>query len=185
MGCVCICIGKGRTVTCIAAYLAWVKYNDYSPAKALVHVCEKMKGSIQDLTIPSQTRYLSYLTNVLIKKALPKMEEVIIESIEMKGIPIFQRFHKDDINDNEAPNPDENENNDETKDNNDNNVNNEDEAPKMHTKKKSRRFSMANLFFKDDSKQDNLKRQRTKSNTLFELGMEYYYIYYYKRCMVF
>eukprot|EP00483_Globobulimina_turgida_P005854 UN05864 len=39
--------GKGRTVTCISAYLAWSKYNNYSPAKALLHCCKVMNGTIK------------------------------------------------------------------------------------------------------------------------------------------
>ena len=44
--------GKGRTVTVISAYLAWSKFNDFSPAKALLHTVKCMNGTIKNMTIP-------------------------------------------------------------------------------------------------------------------------------------
>ena len=82
--------GKGRTVTCISAYLAWSKYENYTPAKALLHVCKVMNGTIKNLTIPSQTRYLAYLTKILVNRQMPKSNPMTINKIIVKGIPIFE-----------------------------------------------------------------------------------------------
>jgi len=82
--------GKGRTVTAISSYLAWNGYKT-NPAEALQYTCEKkMHGTIKTLTIPSQTRYLAYLSKILIDRQLPKTRPVIIERIIFHGIPYFE-----------------------------------------------------------------------------------------------
>eukprot|EP01084_Bolivina_argentea_P125223 221884_1 len=82
--------GKGRTVTVISAYLAWSKYNNFTPAKALLHCCKIMNGTIKNMTIPSQTRYLAYLTKILINKQIPKQNPLIIQRVIIHKIPIFE-----------------------------------------------------------------------------------------------
>lgn len=82
--------GRGRTVTVISAYLAWSKYNNFTPAKALLYTCKIMNGTIKNMTIPSQTRYLAYLTKILINKQIPKLNPLMIQRIIVHGIPIFE-----------------------------------------------------------------------------------------------
>ena len=82
--------GRGRTVTVISAYLAWSKYNNFTPAKALLHTCKIMNGTIKNMTIPSQTRYLAYLTKILINKQIPKLNPLMIQRVIVHGIPIFE-----------------------------------------------------------------------------------------------
>ncbi|ETO35851.1 hypothetical protein RFI_01211, partial [Reticulomyxa filosa] len=84
-----IATGKGRTVTAISAYLAWSGYKS-NPSEALKHTCQVMNGTVKSLTIPSQTRYLAYLTKLLINREKPKSRAVTIERVMLHGIPYFE-----------------------------------------------------------------------------------------------
>eukprot|EP00494_Astrolonche_serrata_P033344 UN33613 len=78
--------GKGRTVTTIAAYLAWSGVHT-SPADALRATVNSMHGTVKALTLPSQTRYLAYLQRMLNEKIPPSGRSVTIEKITLKTCP--------------------------------------------------------------------------------------------------
>jgi tensin len=50
--------GKGRTLTVLACYLAWIGYENFTPQQALAFVCEKRGLALHQATIPSQRRYV-------------------------------------------------------------------------------------------------------------------------------
>ena len=56
--------GKGRTGSILACVLAWIGEFP-SPLEALQYVADRRSLSIEELTIPSQRRYIQYFSNVL------------------------------------------------------------------------------------------------------------------------
>jgi len=130
--------GKGRTVTCISAYLSYSQYQNMTPAKAVQYVCNQMNGTIKTLTIPSQTRYLSYLSKILVNKQYPKSNSLVIQNIIIHGIPIFDKQvvqilnkgkkKKNKKKQNDSNDVNVNSNNDKTNNNNENVETNNDQS---------------------------------------------------------
>jgi len=102
-------VGLGRTVTCISAYLSYSQYENMTPAKALDHVCKQMNGTPKTLTLPSQTRWLAYLTKILVNKQYPNSNSFILQNITMHGIPVFDEHIIQISNENKNENKNENE----------------------------------------------------------------------------
>jgi len=81
---------RGRTVTMIAAYLTWS--GEFStPARALRHTCTKMRGAVRQLTLPTQTRYMAYLTRLLVEKKMPNVRPIRIERIVFHTVPKLEK----------------------------------------------------------------------------------------------
>lgn len=78
--------GKGRTVTTIAAYLAWSGAFP-SPSDSLRATVEAMHGTVKTLTLPSQTRYLAYLQRMLNEKIPPSSRSVKILQVTLRTVP--------------------------------------------------------------------------------------------------
>ena len=55
------------------------------------YVFTSSKGTIKNMTIPSQTRYLAYLTKILLHKESPKQNPLLIQRVILHQIPVFER----------------------------------------------------------------------------------------------
>merc|ERR1712228_830839 len=55
-----------------------------------LHSCKIMNCTIKNMTIPSQTRYLAYLTKILQNKQIPKSNPLMIQRVIVHKIPIFE-----------------------------------------------------------------------------------------------
>mmetsp|Transcript_43343 Transcript_43343/g.135764 ORF Transcript_43343/g.135764 Transcript_43343/m.135764 type:complete len:412 (-) Transcript_43343:603-1838(-) len=77
--------GKGRTATVLACYLAWSGAAT-SPMEGLQLVCDRKRKEMEDLTIPSQRRYLQYFTNML-DGVKPRSEPLLLRRCIMNTIP--------------------------------------------------------------------------------------------------
>ncbi len=80
-------LGKGRTATLIACILTWIGEFD-SPMEALQYVADRKNMTIDNLTIPSQRRYVSYFSNML-DGVKPRPEALLLRRVILNGIPIF------------------------------------------------------------------------------------------------
>ena len=80
-------LGKGRTATLIACILTWIGEFD-SPMEALQYVADRKNITIDNLTIPSQRRYVSYFSNML-DGVKPRPEALLLRRVILNGIPIF------------------------------------------------------------------------------------------------
>lgn len=79
--------GKGRTGSILACVLAWIGEFP-SPLEALQYVADRRSMSIEELTIPSQRRYIQYFSNVL-DGVKPRSEPLLLRRIIMNTIPNF------------------------------------------------------------------------------------------------
>jgi tensin len=77
--------GNGRTVTVVACYLAWSKEFE-TPAKALAHIAKVRGVDATTLVIPTQLRYLSYVSWVLDGR-MPSTKPITLDRVIMHGIP--------------------------------------------------------------------------------------------------
>jgi len=66
------------------------RYRGFSPAKALLHCVKCMDGSIKNMTIPSQTRYLAYLTKILMHRQCPRSNPLMVQRVILHRIPVFE-----------------------------------------------------------------------------------------------
>merc|ERR1719317_593059 len=74
----------------ISAYLTWS--GEFStPGRALRHTCTKMRGGVRDLTLPTQTRYMAYLTRLLVEKRMPNVRPIKIEQIIFHTVPKLEK----------------------------------------------------------------------------------------------
>lgn len=88
--------GRGRTVTVIACFLAWV--GEFSTAtEALSFVAERRCVELERVVIPSQTRYVHYFCNVM-AGTKPRSEPLLLKRIIVNTIPKFCR-KRDQISD--------------------------------------------------------------------------------------
>jgi protein-tyrosine phosphatase len=79
--------GKGRTGSILACVLAWIGEFP-SPLEALQYVADRRSLSIEELTIPSQRRYIQYFSNVL-DGVKPRSEPLLLRRVIMNTIPNF------------------------------------------------------------------------------------------------
>lgn len=79
--------GKGRTGSILACVLAWIGEFS-SPLEALNYVANRRKLSIEELTIPSQRRYIQYFSNVL-DGVKPRSDPLLLRRVIMNTIPRF------------------------------------------------------------------------------------------------
>jgi tensin len=71
--------GKGRTITVLACYLAWVK-EFKSAIEAAEYIAKLKKQPLDKLLIPTQHRYISYFDNLLTSK-LPSRKHLRLQKI--------------------------------------------------------------------------------------------------------
>lgn len=79
--------GKGRTIATIAAYLAWSGAFPSAMKAALKTVTAK-KGTVEDLLIPTQIRYVRYFDKLL-SGAFPSANILILKRVIVNSIPNF------------------------------------------------------------------------------------------------
>jgi hypothetical protein len=79
--------GKGRTAALIACVLTWIGEFS-SPMDALQYVANRRKTTIDNLTIPSQQRYVQYFANML-DGVKPRSEPLLLRRVIINSIPIF------------------------------------------------------------------------------------------------
>ncbi len=85
---VCHCLtGKGRTAALMACVLAWIG-EFTSPMEALQYIADRRGISVDNLTIPSQRRYVQYFSNML-DGVKPRSEPLLLRRIIINSIPIF------------------------------------------------------------------------------------------------
>ena len=94
--------GKGRTSTVLAAFLCWMgeaQFHDIYQALEYIASCKQV--TLDDLTIPSQRRYASYIKNML-DGIRPSQPPLMLKRIIMSEAPNFAkgppRTNGDDIN---------------------------------------------------------------------------------------
>mmetsp|Transcript_19706 Transcript_19706/g.23444 ORF Transcript_19706/g.23444 Transcript_19706/m.23444 type:complete len:740 (+) Transcript_19706:67-2286(+) len=79
--------GKGRTATIMSCFLTWIGEAS-SVMEALQMVAEKRNDTMEQLTIPSQRRYLQYFSNML-DGVKPRSEPLLLRRIIMNSVPKF------------------------------------------------------------------------------------------------
>ena len=78
--------GKGRTLTICACLLAWLGWVE-NCSEALHLCCDRRGGKVEDLTTPSQRRYVQYFSMLLDCMQLKK-EAFLLKSIKLTDIPL-------------------------------------------------------------------------------------------------
>ena len=79
--------GKGRTTTVIACLLTWI--NEIStPMEALQYIADRRGISSDELTIPSQRRYIQYFANML-DGVRPRSEPLLLRRVILNSVPFF------------------------------------------------------------------------------------------------
>uniref|UniRef100_A0A7S4V951 Phosphatidylinositol-3,4,5-trisphosphate 3-phosphatase n=1 Tax=Ditylum brightwellii TaxID=49249 RepID=A0A7S4V951_9STRA len=81
--------GRGRTSTVLAAFLCWTNeagFND--PNIALEYIAHCRRTTVENLTIPSQRRYVSYFSNML-DGVRPSQPPLLLKRIIMSEAPKF------------------------------------------------------------------------------------------------
>lgn len=79
--------GRGRTVTVLACFLAWVGEFD-TATEALSFVCQRRHTELERVVIPSQIRYVHYFCNVM-AGTKPRSEPLLLERVIVNTIPTF------------------------------------------------------------------------------------------------
>ena len=79
--------GKGRTATLLACVLCWIGEFS-SPIAALQYVAERKQCAPEELTIPSQRRYVQYFSS-MIDGVKPRSEPLLLRRVLMSSIPNF------------------------------------------------------------------------------------------------
>ena len=79
--------GRGRTVTVLACFLAWIGEYD-TATEALSFVCEQRHVEMERVVIPSQIRYVHYFCNVM-AGTKPRSEPLLLERVIVNTIPRF------------------------------------------------------------------------------------------------
>jgi hypothetical protein len=79
--------GKGRTAALAACVLTWIG-EFAAPMEALQYVAERRKTTVDNLTIPSQQRYVQYFANML-DGVKPRSEPLLLRRVIINSIPIF------------------------------------------------------------------------------------------------
>lgn len=77
--------GKGRTGAILACVLAWIGEFS-SPLEALSYVASRRGVTVEELTIPSQRRYVQYFSNVL-DGVKPRSDPLLLRRVIMNTIP--------------------------------------------------------------------------------------------------
>jgi hypothetical protein len=80
--------GKGRTLTVIACFLAWMGFNHFSPTQALSFCCERKGFKLLEATIPSQRRYVEYFSRAL-DGVRPRKEAIQLVAVKVSTLSIF------------------------------------------------------------------------------------------------
>lgn len=79
--------GKGRTSTVVAAFLCWVGEAGFSNVhEALAYIASCKKVSPEQLTIPSQRRYVQYFANML-DGVRPSQPPLMLKRVLMSEAP--------------------------------------------------------------------------------------------------
>ena len=79
--------GKGRTAALMACILTW--NGEFSgPMEALEYVADRKGMSVDQLTIPSQRRYVQYFSNML-DGVKPRSEPLLLRRIIINSVPVF------------------------------------------------------------------------------------------------
>ena len=82
--------GKGRKSIVIAALLCWVGECGFSNMNdALTYIASCKRQTVDGLTIPSQRRYLNYVTNML-DGVRPHQPPIILKRVTMSDAPCFE-----------------------------------------------------------------------------------------------
>jgi protein-tyrosine phosphatase len=79
--------GKGRTAALMACVLTWIG-EFTSPMEALQYISERRKISVDNLTIPSQRRYIQYFSNML-DGVKPRSEPLMLKRVIINNLPVF------------------------------------------------------------------------------------------------
>lgn len=83
--------GKGRTSTVVAAFLCWVGEAGFTNVQqALTYIATCKKLPLEQLTIPSQRRYVQYFTNML-DGVRPSQPPLMLKRILMSEAPKVRR----------------------------------------------------------------------------------------------
>lgn len=78
--------GKGRTLTVCACLLAWLGWVE-NCSEALHLCCDRRGGRVEDLTTPSQRRYVQYFS-MLLDCVQPKKEAFLLKSLKFSGMSL-------------------------------------------------------------------------------------------------
>lgn len=96
--------GKGRTSTVVAAFLCWMGEAGFRDVhQALDYIAKCKRCPIDELTIPSQRRYIQYFANML-DGVRPSQPPLMLKRIILSEAP---RFAKGPPRDNLPPPPDD------------------------------------------------------------------------------
>jgi len=96
--------GKGRTSTVVAAFLCWMGEAGFRDVhQALDYIAKCKRCPIDELTIPSQRRYIQYFANML-DGVRPSQPPLMLKRIILSEAP---RFAKGPHRDNLPPPPDD------------------------------------------------------------------------------
>lgn len=79
--------GKGRTAALVACVMTWIGEFS-SPMEALQYMADRRKISVENLTIPSQRRYIQYFSNML-DGVKPRSEPLLLRRVIINSIPTF------------------------------------------------------------------------------------------------
>jgi hypothetical protein len=88
--------GKGRTAAMIACVLTWIG-EFTSPMESLQYIADRRKMTVENLTIPSQRRYVQYFSNML-DGVRPRAEPLLLRRIIINSIPVFGTLGEDHPN---------------------------------------------------------------------------------------
>jgi protein-tyrosine phosphatase len=83
--------GKGRTSTVLAGFLSWIGeagFGDVNHALLYISMCKQIKP--ENLTIPSQRRYVQYMNNMM-DGVRPSQPPLILKRIIMSEAPRVSR----------------------------------------------------------------------------------------------
>jgi len=79
--------GKGRTAALMACVLTWLG-EFLTPMEALQYIAERRALTVDQLTIPSQRRYVQYFSNML-DGVKPRSEPLLLRRVIMNTVPTF------------------------------------------------------------------------------------------------
>jgi protein tyrosine phosphatase len=98
--------GKGRTVSSVAAYLAWARVNipdnknsdnadtvsTLTVDRAVDLIAQRLNTKRSELVIPTQQRYIRYIEDIYNEPhRYPSSKPIVIEGILMNTIPAFEQ----------------------------------------------------------------------------------------------
>lgn len=87
--------GKGRTAALIACVMAWLG-EFTTPMEALQYIADRRGFTVDNLTIPSQRRYVQYFSNML-DGVKPRSEPLLLRRVILNSIPLFGTEQEDGV----------------------------------------------------------------------------------------